>query len=468
MSELPDRRVVVEAFVPRLKLLLSRRSHQKARRLLHELLDPEIADVLRELGPEERVSALRLLPAGRAADILTFLATDLQIELLQGLGQDQAGRILEAMSLDDRVALLEETPAEVATHLLYLMRPEERRRTLANLNYPEESVGRLMTPDYLTLRPQWTVRQALAYIRKHGHDAETIHTLYVVDEQGKLLDDVRLRHLILSSPDQSVESLLDGICVSLQVTEDQEQAVRTMDRYDRPVIPVVDSENRLAGVVTFDDVIDVASEETTEDIHKMGGTEALDQPYISVPFFELVRKRGLWLSVLFLGQLLTASTMGFFQEEMAQALVLTLFIPLVISSGGNSGSQASTLIIRALALREIHLRDWWRVFRREMGCGLVLGFWLGLLGLLRIQVWQGMGWEDYSIYYLSLGIAVSMALIGVVLWGTLAGSMLPFLLRRIGLDPATVSAPFVATLVDVTGLIIYFSSALLLLRGRLL
>jgi magnesium transporter len=340
------------------------------------------------------------------------------------------------------------------------------------LGYPEDSVGRIMTPDYLTLRPDWTVQQALDHIRSRGGEAETLQAMYVVDDRGRLLDDVSLRQLVLSDPQAKIESLMDGQVVSLLATNDQEAAVQTMNRYDLPVLPVLSGDNVLVGIVTFDDVADVAEEEATEDIHKMGGLEALDEPYMSASIFDLVRRRGTWLSALFIGQLLTASAMSHFGARVGagieKVLVLTIFLPLIISSGGNSGSQATTLVIRAMAVREIALRDWLRVFRRELACGLLLGLWLGLLGLVRVIIWQHLGWYDYSEFYLLLGLTVMVSLLGVVVWGTLVGSMLPFIIRRLGFDPAVSSAPFVATLVDVTGLVLYFSVALLFLRNTLL
>jgi magnesium transporter len=335
------------------------------------------------------------------------------------------------------------------------------------LGYPEDTIGRLMTPDYLAVRSDWTVKQVLDHIRAHGRDSETLNVIYVVDEKGRLVDDLRIRQLLVAPTEAKVADISDGKFASLRASDDQESAIAVFQAYDRVALPVTDSQGVLLGIVTVDDVLDVASEEATEDIHKIGGTEALDEPYMATSLLSLVKKRAKWLVVLFIGEMFTATAMGWFEKEIARAVVLALFVPLIISSGGNSGSQASTLVIRAMALGEVTLRDWWRVVGREIQCGLLLGAILGLIGLLRIAVWQGL-FDLYGAHWQLVALTVAAALVGVVLWGTLAGSMLPFVLKALGLDPAVSSAPFVATLVDVTGLVIYFTVALLLLRGTLL
>ncbi|GMU24559.1 MAG: magnesium transporter MgtE [Phycisphaerae bacterium] len=468
MASVENERMVGDLLAPDIVEMLEARQIGLVRAALSELMDPEIADVLIALPPHQRAMAFRLLPRARAADVFTFLPPEEQEQLLAELTNEQLAQVFDEMDPDDRADLFEEMPGPIVAKLLALMKPEERRQTQIILGYPPESVGRIMTPDYVALRPEWTVQQALDHIRQYGRDAETISTLYIIDATRKLIDNIRLRQLILADPQNPIQSLMTGQVVALRATDDREEAVRAMDRYDQPVLPVVDSGGVLVGIVTFDDVADVAKEEVTEDIQKLGGVEALEAPYLSTPLLELVRKRGLWLSVLFLAQLLTASAMGLFEAEIIQAVVLALFIPLIISSGGNSGSQAATLVIRAMAIHEVALRDVWKVLRRELACGAMLGCWLGLLGLLRILVWHWAGLVDYTDHYHWLGLTVMIALVGVVMWGTLVGSMLPFIIRRLHLDPATVSAPFVATLVDVTGLIIYFTTALLMLSGKLL
>jgi len=468
MVQTSNEHMVSDLVAPDISEMLERRETHQVRAALMVLADPEVADVLMALPPPQRAIAFRLLPRNRAADVFTFLPPDQQEDLLAQVSSEHLAQMFNEMDPDDRVQVFEEMPGELVSRLLALMRPEERRATQVILGYPEDSVGRIMTPDYLTLRPDWTVQQALDHIRQRGAEAETVDTVYVTDDRGRLLDDIELRQLVLTDPSQRIGSLMDGQVISLHATDDQEAAVRTLERYDLPVIPVISSDGVLVGIVTFDDVADVAEEEATEDIQKMGGMEALDEPYMSASIPELVRRRGTWLSVLFIGEMFTATAMGYFEDELRRALVLTLFIPLIISSGGNSGSQASTLVIRAMAVREIDLRDWWRVLGRELLCGSLLGAWLGLLGLLRIHVWEWTGLTQYGEHYHLVGFTVAAAILGVVLWGAISGSMLPFLIRRLGLDPATSSAPFVATLVDVTGLVIYFSVALVFLSSTLL
>jgi magnesium transporter len=351
--------------------------------------------------------------------------------------------------------------------LIRLLTPEERRVAQALLGYPEGSVGRLMTPDLIAVDPGWTVRETLDYIRENGQDSETLNVIYVVDDRGKLLDDVRIREFLLRPLDKNVSDLMDETCVSLNVSDSQEDAVNVFRKYDRSVLPVVDSGGVLVGLVTIDDMLDVAEEEATEDIQKFGGMQAMEEPYMRIPLWRMVRKRATWLVVLFLGEMMTASAMGYYEGAIAKAVVLALFLPLIISSGGNSGSQASMLIIRAMALGEVSLCDWWRVMRKEVIAGLMLGCVLGTIGFLRVAIWAQFS-NVYGPHWILVAFTVGAALIGVVLWGSLSGSMLPFVLRRVGADPATSSAPFVATLVDVTGLVIYFSIALLILRGALL
>jgi magnesium transporter len=459
---------MTELLMPELTEMLDARQNHLVRETLIELYDAEIADLLSALDARNRVLAFLLLPRERAANVFTFLPLHEQERLLAELKPDQLATLFEAMAPDDRVALFDELPHKLADSLLALLRPEQRAQTQILLNYPPHSVGRVMTTQFITLEPDWTVAQASDHIRRHAKEAETLETIFVTDRRGKLIDDVRLRQLFLAAPEARIDTLIDGNVVSLRATADREEAVRVFEKYDRPVLAVVDDHNILIGNVTFDDVADVAEQEMTEDLQKIGGMEALDVPYMESSIWTLFRKRGVWLSVLFLGEMLTATAMQFFEKEIKKAAVLALFLPLIISSGGNSGSQASTLVIRAMALGEVRRRDWSKVLRREVACGLLLGLLLGVMGLLRIHVWEWLNFYDYGGHYHLVGYTVAVALIGVVLWGTIMGSMLPLILRRLGLDPATISAPLVATLVDVTGLIIYFTTALLILRGTLL
>jgi magnesium transporter len=351
--------------------------------------------------------------------------------------------------------------------MLSLLTPGERAIAVTLLGYPEGSIGRLMTPDYVAVREPWTIQQVLDYVRAHGQDSETLNVLYVVDDAGTLVDDVRIREVLLADPAKRVADLMDRRFVALKATDDQATAVALFRQHDRSALPVTDTAGALIGIVTVDDVLDVAEAEATADIQRIGGSEALDEPYMEIGFPKMIRKRAGWLTALFLGEMLTATAMGFFEKEISRAVVLALFVPLIISSGGNSGSQASTLVIRALALGEVTLRDWWRVMRREIAAGLALGAILGSIGFLRVTVWSAFS-DLYGPQWMLIAITVGLTLIGIVLWGTLVGSLLPFGLRRLGFDPATSSAPFVATLVDVTGLVIYFSIALVVLRGTLL
>jgi magnesium transporter len=393
--------------------------------------------------------------------------------LLRAMAHEQVVAILNEMSPDDRTALLEELPSAAARQLIRLLTPDERRVATALLGYPEDSVGRLMTPDFIQVKEDWTVQHVLDYVRQFGRDSETLNFVYVVDERGKLIDDVRMREFLLRPLTAKVSEIRDQSFVALNVGDLQQDALNVFRKYDRAALPVVDSNGVLVGIVTADDMLDVAEKEATEDIQKFGGMEALEEPYMRIPVWRMVRKRAGWLVILFLGEMLTATAMANYQEELAKALVLALFLPLIISSGGNSGSQASTLMIRAMALGEVNLRDWWRVMGREVQAGLSLGVILGAIGIMRVGAWAIIGeqyfhQQPYGAHWPLVAFTVGIALVGVVLWGTLSGSMLPFLLRRVGADPATSSAPFVATLVDVTGLIIYFSIAMVIMRGAML
>lgn len=459
--------MVGKLLAPEIREMISQRDFTSLRSVFTDWPIADLAELLSDLEVEEQVIFFRVMPHTTAAETFEYLDVDTQTALLHAMGQEQVVGILNEMSPDDRTALLEELPANVVSQLLRLLTPKERAVAQGLLNYPEESVGRLMTPDFISVREDWRVMEVLDFIRKHGHASETLNVIYVVDPSGKLVSDVRISEFLLKPTDMIVSDLQGNHVEPLKVTDLQGDAVMVFRKYDRTVLPVVDSEAKLVGIVTVDDILDVAEEETTEDIQKLGGMEALDEPYLNVTLGELVKKRAVWLVVLFLGQTLTASIMGHYKKEIDAAVVLALFVPLIISSGGNSGSQATTLIIRAMALGEVKLSDWWIVMRREIQAGFLLGAILAILGLLRITIWSTFS-EQYGPHWLRVGITIAISLLGVVLWGTISGSMLPFLLRRLGLDPATSSAPFVATLVDVTGLVIYFTVAILLLRGTLL
>jgi len=427
----------------------------------------DIADALTDLTLEDQVVTFRVLPRKLAAATFEYLSLEAQETLLKAMAQEDVAALLNNMAPDDRTMFLEELPASATQQLLTLLTPEERKVAVDLLGYPENSIGRLMTPDYIAVREHWTLQQVLDYIRTHGHDSETLNVIYVVDERGVLTDDIRIRELLLTAPTNRVADLMDRRFVALNAADPQDIAVTVFRRDDRSALPVTDSTGVLIGIVTIDDVLDVAEAAATKEIQRIGGSEALDEPYTEISFPRMIQKRAGWLTALFLGEMLTATAMGAFEKEIERAVVLALFVPLIISSGGNSGSQASTLVIRAIALGEVKLQDWWFVMRREIAAGLALGGILGLIGFMRISIWSTFS-NIYGEHWLLVAFTVGLALIGVVLWGTLIGSLLPFLLRRLGFDPATSSAPFVATLVDVTGLIIYFSVGLVILRGTLL
>jgi magnesium transporter len=458
---------------PEIRSLIEARNFGALRELFREWPPADVAEVILDLPEDEQVIIFRVLPHALAADVFEYLDLDAQQKLLRAMAHEQVVGILNEMSPDDRTALLEELPSAAARQLIRLLSPEERRVATALLGYPEDSVGRLMTPDFIAVYDDWTVEQVLDFVRETGQDSETINVIYVVDDRGKLIDDVRIREFLLKPLTVKVSEIRDQTFVALKVNDSQQDALNVFRKYDRTALPVVDSSGVLVGIVTIDDMHDVAEKEATEDIQKFGGMEALDEPYMRIPVLRMVRKRAGWLVILFLGETLTATAMANYQAELAKALVLALFLPLIISSGGNSGSQASTLMIRAMALGEVTLRDWWRVMRREVQAGLLLGAILGAIGVVRVGAWAIVGEQylhrqPYGAHWPLVALTVGIALVGVVLWGTLSGSMLPFILRRVGADPAASSAPFVATLVDVTGLIIYFSIALVIMRGVML
>jgi magnesium transporter len=465
--------VVGKLLEPEIQSLIDARNFGALREVFREWPPADVAEVILDMPEDEQVIIFRVLPATLAADVFEYIGIEEQQKLLRAMAHEQVVAILNEMSPDDRTALLEELPSAAARQLIRLLTPEERHVATALLGYPEDSVGRLMTPDFIQVKEDWTVQHVLDYVREYGRDSETLNFVYVVDERGKLIDDVRMREFLLRPLTAKVSEIRDQSFVALNVTDSQQDALNIFRRYDRAALPVVDSSGVLVGIVTSDDMLDVAEEEATEDIQKFGGMEALEEPYMRIPVWRMVRKRAGWLVILFLGEMLTATAMANYQQELAKALVLALFLPLIISSGGNSGSQASTLMIRAMALGEVTLRDWWRVMGREVQAGLSLGVILGAIGIIRVGAWAIIGeqyfhQQPYGAHWPLVALTVGIALVGVVLWGTLSGSMLPFLLRRVGADPATSSAPFVATLVDVTGLIIYFSIALLIMRGAML
>ena len=460
--------MVGKILVPEIKSLIDARNFAALREMFREWPPADVAEVILDMDEDDQVILFRILPSALAADVFEYLDVEAQQKLLHGMAHEQVVGILNEMSPDDRTALLEELPSAAARQLIKLLTPQERQVAQSLLGYPEGSVGRLMTPDFIAIHEEWTVQDVLTYVRENGQDRETLNIIYVVDERGKLIDDLRIREFLLRPLDERVSDFRDHTFTALKVNDSQQEALNVFRKYDRTALPVVDSSEVLVGIVTIDDMLDVAEEEATEDIQKLGGLEALDEPYTTIPFLRMVKKRATWLILLFLGEMLTATAMQGYNGEIEKAAILAMFLPLIISSGGNSGSQATTLVIRAMALGELTLRDWLGVVGKELRAGLALGLILGAIGFLRISLWQYLHIFNYGQYHWLVAVTVGVALIGVVTWGTIGGAMLPFLLRRLGLDPATSSAPFVATLVDVTGLIIYFNVALYILRGTLL
>jgi magnesium transporter len=453
--------------MPEIESLIAERQLSILKEILSDWSPADIADLIIDLPEQDKVIVFRVLNVDLAADTFEHLEFETQEELLKAMGHEEVATILNDMSPDDRTALFEELPGTSAKRLIQLLSAEERKVARTLLGYPENSVGRLMTPEYIAVKQDWTISETLDYIRKNGADSETLNVIYVINDRGVLIDDIRIREIILSSPDKKIIDLMDENFIALNVHNDQEKAVEVFKKYDRIALPVVDNSGVLIGIVTVDDVLDIAEEEATEDIQKLAAVQALEESYPSISIPVMLRKRGSWLALLFVGEMFTASAMALFENEISKAIVLTLFIPLIISSGGNSGSQAATLVIRALSLGEISLKDWFFVFKRELITGFALGVILAVIGFLRITVWEAAS-NVYGQHWFLIGITVSASLIGVVLWGTISGSMLPLILKKLGLDPATSSAPLVATMVDVIGLIIYFTVAILVLSGSLL
>lgn len=448
-------------------LLIAKEDTLEIREFLNDQNISDVADLISEY-PEFEARIIANMAINRAASVFKILDIAQQKDIVKELPSSKTAELLNELPADDRTDFLEELPKAAIRDLIKLLDPEERKITLSLLGYPEDSVGRLMTPDYVYVYLHNTVEEVFATLRKYARNSETIDVVYVIDESGLLIDDLRIRDIILATTDKRVDEIVDGRVVSLNVNDDQENAQQIFKMNNRVALPVVDENNILLGIVTIDDMLWVANEEFSEDMQKIGGTEALNEPYLDIPILKLFKKRVSWLVVLFLGEMLTATAMGYFEDEIAKAVVLALFVPLIISSGGNSGSQASTLIIQAMAVGEITISDWWRVFRRELISGLLLGTVLGIIGFIRVAVWHSIVPQIYGPHWMMIASTVGFSLIGVVLWGTLSGSMLPIFLKKLGADPAVSSAPFVATLVDVTGLIIYFSFAYLFLQGLLL
>lgn len=428
----------------------------------------EVAKMLSSVPADTALKGFRSLPTNTQIKVFPYLEILLQKKIIKLITGARAAFILNTLSSDDRIAFFSSLSGVERSSYLDMLDAKNKAAVHDILGYPENSVARLINTEFATITTESTIAQAVEHLRKNHKDTETANVIYVVDVNGKLVDDIPVRRFVLNEPDKKVADILDGHCVTLQMTDTKEDAVAKFKEYDRVVLPVTNAENTLLGVLTVDDVLDAAEQRDTKQIQNFGGVEGLDYPYVQTGFFALIKKRATWLIVLFVGEMLTATAMGYFDAEISKAVVLALFVPLIISSGGNSGSQAATLIIRAMALKELAIKDWWFVMRREVLSGLTLGFILGTIGFIRIAVWQNLHLYNYGEHWLLLAITIFFSLIGIVMWGTLSGSMIPIVLKKFKLDPATSSAPLVATLVDVTGLVIYFSIAAIILKGTIL
>jgi magnesium transporter len=448
--------------MPELVELIHKRDFNGLREILCGFPVPDIAEIFVDLKPDDEAVLLRLLPRDLAAEVFEYLPLDDQEKTLHALGNEQVAQILNDIAPDDRTRLLEELPAAATQKLLSLLNPEERKIATELLGYPKKSVGRRMRPEYVAIQQNWTVSEVLAHLRREEGKREVMNQLYVVDGKDRLVDFVSLRNVVVAAPQTSVLELLANQRIFLRATDDQETAVTAFKKYDVTILPVVDSRDVLLGVVTVDDILDVAEREATEDIQKLGGVQALEAPYLKTGIFEMVKKRAPWLAVLFIGEMFTSVAMQNYGGEIQETVVLAFFVPLILSSGGNTGSQATSLIIRAMALQDVLMRDWWKVLRRELATGFLLGCILAAVGMARVFLWQFLhlaGPTGYGANYAMLSLTIGVSLVCVVLWGSLVGAMLPMFLRLIRLDPAVCSAPFVATLVDVTGIVIFFNVA---------
>jgi magnesium transporter len=435
---------------------------------LNQLHPSDIAEKLEEMKEQERLLAFLLLGKQIKTEVFSYLSPVIQQELIRELGSTQVAELLENMAPDDRTEILENIPDTLIKESINLLSDKEKNIALTLLGYPERCVARLMTPYYVQAKKDWTVKRTLEHIKRYGRKAETLNFVYVVDDEQRLVSDMRIGKLLLAEDEQTLDTLMDPGTISLTTTMSREDAIDYFDKYDRAALPVVTEDGVLVGIVTVDDILDEIEKRDTEDFLKFGGVETMDLSYTETSIMGLFKKRAPWLIILLMGEMFTATVMSHYEHALAQAVVLALFVPLIISSGGNTGSQAATLIVRAMALKELGSRDWIYVARKELVTGVMLGLVLGLIGFLRIFLWQGLELVDFGEFYLYIGAAVGVSLLGVVIWGTLIGSLIPLILKSFRLDPATSSAPFVATLVDITGLIIYFTIATAFLTGRLL
>lgn len=450
--------------------LVKKKNFKALREALLELSPPDAAEVIERVPLQDSAVVFRLMPREQATEVFEYLPLEQQTRVVQGLADEYLVSLLNDMAPDDRTRLFEELPPEVTRRALASLTSDELKIARQLLGYPEDSAGRWMTPKYISLRLDMTAAEALAHVRRYGKDRETLNVLYVVDQRGIFINDIQLEDLVLAEPEVKVSTLFeDHMPVRIVATARREEMVEAFEKYDRVAIPVTDQRGHMLGIVTVDDILDVAEEEATEDIQKIGGMEALEAPYMQSGLWDMVRKRAGWLSVLFVSELFTSTAMSYFEDALKKVIFLGMFIPLVVSSGGNAGSQAASLIIRSLTLKELLTSEWRKVLWRELRSGVMLGAILGVMGFVRIVIGHFFHLRpDVGPHYLLVGLTLGCSLVGIVLTGTLVGSLLPLLLRRLGFDPTTASTPFVATLVDVSGILIYFEVAQLVLRGVLL
>jgi len=428
----------------------------------------DIAEQLTALDKKNRTITFYLLSNDNKAEVFSYLDSDIQQEIVSSLTDEDLAEVLNNLDPDDRTELFKTFPDNLIKHSINLLRPEERNIALNLIGYDERCIARIMTPNYIQVKEYYTIAEVLAHIKKYGEKVETLHYIFIVNDDNVLIDDLKIEQILLADDSTKVSEMMDHNFVALRTTLSIDDAIEEFEKYDRSAIPIVTEKGVLVGIVTSDDILEEMQERDTEDIQKFGGMEELDVSYTRTPILELIKKRAGWLVVLFIGEMFTASAMSYYDGELEKAIVLALFVPLIISSGGNSGSQAASLIIRAMALGELKLKDWWSVMIKEIKSGVALGAILGAIGFVRIVVWEKTGLYDYGEFWLYVAFTVSISLVIIVLWGTIAGAMIPFILRKIGFDPATASSPFVATLVDVSGLIIYFTIAASILTGKLL
>src|SRR5690625_5147765 len=460
--------MIAHLLKPELDELIENKEWVTIKEVLEDVPAVDVSELLEELEPEVAVVIFRLLKKSKAADVFSYLSSAKGVELLEVFSRQQLSDVMSNLEPDERVALLEELPGDLTQKVLNSLAPDDVAQVRRLLGYPAESVGRLMTTNYVRIKQHWTVAKSFEHIRRFGRTAETVNVIYVADKNEKLIDDLRLNQLILAEPDTLISDIMDNTFVALSAFDDQEEAVWMLSKYDRIALRVVYSGGILVGIVTVDDILDVAEEETTEDMHLMAGMSALDKSYTETNIGEMVQKRVGWLILLFLGQMFTVTAMASYEDTLAMAAILALFIPMIISSGGNSGSQAATLIIRSISTNDLKLNDWLTVLKKELISGLLLGSILGIMGTIVIALWMMMRGDPFTYALMMQAFTVGTSLVGVVLFGNLSGAMLPFIMSKIGLDPAVTSAPFVATIVDVTGIFIYFSTAVFLLKGVVL